>query len=37
MDARARFDIIDGAAGLFAPGYVLRWPNGKVEQLDHAF
>ncbi|CAJ0570297.1 unnamed protein product, partial [Mesorhabditis spiculigera] len=29
MDAKARFDIVDSAAGLFSPGYVLRWPNNR--------
>ncbi|CAD6189827.1 unnamed protein product [Caenorhabditis auriculariae] len=30
IDARARFDILDGSAGLFGPGFVFRWPNGKI-------
>ncbi|PIO54504.1 hypothetical protein TELCIR_24132, partial [Teladorsagia circumcincta] len=35
IDARARFDIIDGAAGLFSPGFVLRWPNGKIVRFTN--
>ncbi|VDL77331.1 unnamed protein product [Nippostrongylus brasiliensis] len=35
IDARARFDIVDGAAGLFAPGFVLRWPNGKLVRFTN--
>uniref|UniRef100_A0A0K0DG21 C-type lectin domain-containing protein n=1 Tax=Angiostrongylus cantonensis TaxID=6313 RepID=A0A0K0DG21_ANGCA len=35
IDARARFDIVDGAAGLFAPGFVLRWPNGKIVRFTN--
>ncbi|EYB87868.1 hypothetical protein Aduo_000156 [Ancylostoma duodenale] len=35
IDARARFDIVDGSAGLFAPGFVLRWPNGKIVRFTN--
>ncbi|VDK84408.1 unnamed protein product, partial [Cylicostephanus goldi] len=35
IDARARFDIVDGSAGLFAPGFVLRWPNGKIVRYNN--
>ncbi|CAI4230236.1 unnamed protein product [Auanema sp. JU1783] len=35
IDARARFDIVDSSAGLFAPGFVLRWPNGKMVRFTN--
>lgn len=35
IDARARFDIVDGSAGLFGPGFVYRWPNGKIVRYQN--
>ncbi|CAI5439882.1 unnamed protein product [Caenorhabditis angaria] len=35
IDARARFDILDGSAGLFGPGFVYRWPNGKIVRYSN--
>ncbi|CAB3407317.1 unnamed protein product [Caenorhabditis bovis] len=35
IDARARFDIVDGSAGLFGPGFVYRWPNGKIVRYSN--